>query len=172
MKRLILVVILAFLPAAILLAASAAHASPELAEAWGAKAVDLSEETSDMIAALETGEDIVPDPDYTEGMARFSATASRLGVWSETSGAGADFGCIYRGMAEEAEVQLTVLESGGDIRDVYASLIRLAALFDDAQAIAVASAHAARRGRSSATDANASCAASAAMTHQYLTEQP
>ena len=69
----------------------------------------------------------------------------KLGTWSDTQAGAADFGCIFRGMAEEADKQLFELEIARTPKAKRAALSRLIAMFDDAQSIAAAASHAARR---------------------------
>ena len=143
-----------------------AFASPETAEDWGAKASALYQTTTQLLGALNT--DISDDAEaaYIDDLARFSIIAGRLAVWVDTSGGASDFGCIYRGMAEEAELQIEALESARTRADAKAALTRIATMLDDAQAIAVASAHAARHGEASAPTGH--CPARSVLPDLYL----
>lgn len=165
MKRIVLTVMMIGL-------STGANASPETAEDWGVKAASLYSETSDLLATVNAGNIAELDADYTDALAQFSVIAGRLAVWVDTSGGAKDFGCIFRGMAEEAEVQLEQLETVRTQKDAKTALTRIATMLDDAQAIAVASVHAARTGTSGSSETPANCPASAHMISQYLTEQP
>lgn len=148
-----------------------AYASPETAEDWGLKASTLYAQTTELIANLNKNHPTELEATYTGGLAQFSVIAGRLAAWIDTSGGAADFGCIYRGMAEEAELQLEALQVASTKSDAKTALTRIATLLDDAQSIAIASAYAARNGNVSATQKN-HCPASAASLDQYLTEHP
>ena len=143
-----------------------AHASPETAEHWGAQAQKLYKATAQLLSDLNTGRTDGLEEDYLDGLADFSVTAGRLAVWVDTSGGAKDFGCIYRGMAEEAELQLDALETASDKTEAHTALTRIATMLDDAQSIAVASAHAARSGTSTAPTGH--CPASAIPLDKYL----
>ncbi|MEZ5998596.1 MAG: hypothetical protein R3B98_07880 [Hyphomonas sp.] len=140
LKRLFAPVLLAAL------AALPAAASPELAEIWGAKAAALYSETTDLLDTARTGERPALDDGYLIDLERFAMTATRLGSWNDEVSGAKDLGCIFRGMAEEAEVQLNALEGAGSATASEAALKRLVTLFDDAQEISVAAAWAARHG--------------------------
>ena len=146
-----------------------ALASPDLAETWGAKAGDLYSSTLVMLDA-DNGNDLTDD--YIVGVERFAVTATRLGTWNDDSHGPADFGCIFRGMAEEAELQLGALETAHSPTDREAALKRLIGMFDDAQAISAAAAHAARYGVAlPVTDsAPKMCAANPAFKDRLLSE--
>jgi len=142
--------------------ATPASASPDLSEEWGQVASTLYEQTVETMRGA-------PLPDgYEADTARFAATAARLADWAEASGAAADFDCIFRGMTEEADVQLDAL---GTHADGEAPLQRLAILFSDAEAIAAAAVHASRRPGTAGPGQAPTCPASPS-TAQYLTEQP
>ena len=127
-----------------------ASASPETAENWGVQASTLYETTTELLGTLETNTSTATETQYLDGLANFSVIAGRLAVWVDTSGGAKDFGCIYRGMAEEAELQIGALETATTKTEAKMALTRIATMLDDAQSIAVASAHAARHGESSA----------------------
>lgn len=141
-----------------------ASADADLAAAWGHKAGALYVTTLD---ALE-GETV---PATFEGdLIRFAVTSARLGGWvDETSGPG-DLGCIFRGMAEEAELQLDLLD---DPVARQGALKRLATLFYDAENIAAAAVHAnAHPSGYNEVQQPSICAANGHRVVQYLTEQP
>ena len=137
MKRLIIAAAFAFAPLA--------NASPELAEQFGVKAGGLYQETVAFANQLRSGGDADVSEAYAEDLAVFAGTALKLGSWSDAQAGASDFGCIFRGMAEEADVQLSELEEATSTAQKSAALSRLIAMFDDAQSIAAAAAHAARR---------------------------
>lgn len=154
--------ILVALPA--LFSLSPAAASPDLARSWSQHAGVLYGETVNL---LETDE--VP-ADYQREVARFSVGAARLAKWVDAEGGPADFACIFRGMAEEADVQLRALK--GKTRPD-APLMRLAVLFHDAEGLALAALSATERGETAPSPAGtASCSADPRAVRQYLTEQP
>ncbi|MEZ5955397.1 MAG: hypothetical protein R3C13_13960 [Hyphomonas sp.] len=137
LKRLIVPIALAAL-------ALPAAASPELAESWGARAAALYTESVGYLDTARTGEAPTLPDHYLIDLERFSATATRLGTWNDQVSGAKDLGCIFRGMAEEAEVQLTALEAAKSADASETALKRLVTLFDDAQEISVAAAWAAR----------------------------
>lgn len=137
MKRLLL--------ALLLLLAPEAGASPELADQFGLKASGLYEDTVAAANALRSGGDADLLEDYIDELSVFAGTALKLGSWSDAQAGASDFGCIFRGMAEEADVQLLVLETASTASEKRTALSRLIAMFDDAQSIAAAASHAARR---------------------------
>ena len=137
MKRLIIAAAFAFAPVA--------NASPELAEQFGVKAGGLYQETVAFANQLRSGGEAELSEAFAEDLAIFAGTALKLGSWSDAQAGASDFGCIFRGMAEEADVQLSELEGATTTSQKSAALSRLIAMFDDAQAIAAAAAHAARR---------------------------
>lgn len=144
-----------------------ANASPETAEDWGARAGVLYGMTTKFLNTSTYASNSQLEVDYLEGLTQFAIIAGRLAVWVDTSGGAKDFGCIYRGMAEEAELQLETLETVSTQEDAAAALTRIATMLDDAQSIAVASAHAARTGTSSLESSH--CPASAIPLDTYLT---
>ena len=141
-----------------------AHSDADLARDWSAAAGQLYGETVQLLDG-----DTIPDH-YESDVARFSLSATRLARWVETEGGPHDLACIFRGMADEAELQLNALE--GDTRP-HAALMRLAVMFHDAEGIALAAISATERDAQtvSASDAS-SCAANPGAVRQYLTEQP
>lgn len=137
MKRLIFALSIAFAPFA--------NASPELAEQFGVKARILYQDSVEIANHLRNGdEQELPDA-FVDQLAIFAGTALKLGSWSDAQAGVSDFGCIFRGMAEEADVQIGELETAVSTSDKSAALSRLIAMFDDAQSIAAAAAHASRR---------------------------
>ncbi|MEZ5947223.1 MAG: hypothetical protein R3C13_14785 [Hyphomonas sp.] len=139
MKRLFVPILLSAL-------AFPATASPELAESWGAEAAALYSETTGLLDTARMGERPALEDAYLIDLERFAMTATRLGSWNDEVSGAKDLGCIFRGMAEEAEVQLTALEGAETVRASETALKRLVTLFDDAQEISVAAAWAARHG--------------------------
>lgn len=137
-----------------------ASASPELASDWGIKASDLREETAGLIKSLDTGGKADIPSAFEIEIERFAYAATRLGHWIDGNDGPSDLGCIFRGMAEEGVVQLDALSDAGTARAKRDSLVRLAAMFSDAEVIAVAAAQSAGRGTPAITDAGI-CPASA-----------
>ena len=137
MKRLII--------ALALLGAPHAAASPELADQFGVKAKGLYQETVELANVLRSGDESDLSDVYVSDLSVFAGTALKLGTWSDSQAGASDFGCIFRGMAEEVDVQLAELESAASPVEKSAALSRLIAMFDDAQSIAAAASHAARR---------------------------
>ena len=119
LKRLIVPIALAAL-------ALPAAASPELAESWGARAAALYTESVGYLDTARTGEAPALPDHYLIDLERFSATATRLGTWNDQVSGAKDLGCIFRGMAEEAEVQLTALEAAKSADASETALKRLA----------------------------------------------
>lgn len=141
-----------------LVAAPLASASPELAHSWSAKAGDLYLQTTEqMHVAKHSGKQSL-NAGYVVELERFAYTASRLGAWNDAEGGAKDLGCIFRGMAEDVEVQLDTLTDKPAPRDQLSALKRLSALLDDAQQIGPAAASAAKHAQTS-TQAPAACPA-------------
>ena len=69
-------------------------------------------------------------------------------------------------MAEEAELQIEALEMAETQAEAKTALTRIATMLDDAQIIAVASAHAARNGTNTAPTGH--CPASAVSLDKYI----
>ena len=137
MKRLIFDLSMAIAPMA--------NASPELAEQFGVKAQGLYIETVEVSGVLLNDTSAELSDDYINELAVFAGTALKLGQWSDSQAGASDFGCIFRGMAEEADKQLFELEIARTPAAKRDALKRLIAMFDDAQSIAAAASHAARR---------------------------
>ena len=135
----------------------------ELARDWGAKAGQLYQET---VAGLH-GEDL--SNRFEDDLARFAVTADRLGSWVDESSRSHDLGCIFRGMADEAELQMSLLEQPGRRGE---ALHRLATLFNDAENIGLAATYAEPETVPGAGAADMSCPANPEAALQYLTEQP
>lgn len=166
MKRFILCVCTFLLPLS-------AAASPELAEEWGVKAGTLYNQSVELIQTLNRDGEITLGDNYITDLERFALTATRLGSWNDERTGARDLGCIFRGMAEEAERQLDVLETPEADGAQAAALRRLVTMFDDAQTIAAAAASAARAGITE-TPANASeysCPANRAFLEQFSNQQ-
>lgn len=132
--------------AAFACSAATASASPETAENWGVQATEIYQTTSDMLNDINTRSFNGIPLNFEDRMIRFAATASHLAIWTDETQNSPDLGCIYRGMAEEAELQLIALEDATSAKSIAAALKRIATMTDDAQSIAVASAHAGRTG--------------------------
>lgn len=163
LKRLVTIVVTAFALIGI------AHATPATAENWGTQASALYAETVDLLENIKAGNQTNLEESYVAGLTKFSIVAGRLAVWVDETGGAKDFGCIYRGMAQEAELQLYALEDARTDDTASAALARIAAMLDDAQSIAVASAHAARTGSSDASPTH--CPASAIALDQYIEQE-
>ena len=105
MKQLVHSVKLALSCLAIALVPTEAMASPSLAKAWGEEAASLK-------SALESSDEGRLDGALKTRLERFGRTATRL---SKTGGDDhplpKDLGCILRGMAEETENQIEVLDT-------------------------------------------------------------
>ncbi|MEM5517925.1 hypothetical protein WNY37_13285 [Henriciella sp. AS95] len=136
MKRLFLAIAAATLP-------FAASASPQLATDWGVKASDLYQETVDFIENVDrSGETAIP-AEYETEIVRFAHAAAKLGSWIDGNNGPSDLGCIFRGMAQEGEVQLDALYDAQSPVQTRESLVRLATMFSDAEIIAVAAVYSA-----------------------------
>ena len=139
-----------------------AVADPALALEWGQRASALHQATSNAIG----GEPLAPQ--FEDSVARFAVTANRLGSWIDATGGAADLGCIFRGMADEAELQLQQVALP-EARQP--ALRRLASLFNDAEAVALAAARAEPTPTLEA-EPTGQCPANPHAAYQYLTEQP
>lgn len=156
MKRLAIILLLSSV------GALPAGASPELASAWGEKAAELYDQTISI-------RDGAPVSDrFTDELARFSVTASRLASWIDSENGPSDLGCIFRGMAGESETQLDALETGNRAN----ALQRLTLMFSDAELVSAASIQAIRRDAPDAGKQSASCAARPLSHDQYFTDLP
>ncbi len=128
------------------LATATASASPETAENWGVQASKIYDDAASMITGIDQNSFHGLAPDFEDRLIRFASTASYLGGWTDETQNAPDLGCIFRGMAEESELQLIALENAQSAKEMKAALGRIATMADDAQSIAVASAHAGRTG--------------------------
>lgn len=133
MKRLLCALVLAAVP-------FSAAASPQLANEWGAKASELYGETVTLLNASEAGDTITVPDTYEVEIGRFAVMAGRLGSWIDGNDGPSDLGCIFRGMAQEGEVQLDALDSASNQAEIETGLKRLATMFSDAEIIAAAAA--------------------------------
>ncbi|MEO0816873.1 MAG: hypothetical protein AAFX86_06140 [Pseudomonadota bacterium] len=141
-----------------------ASAEAELSTEWSRTAANLSE---DVTSALE-GEPM--DISVEHEIARFASTAERLSRDMSSIEGAEDLVCIFRGIAEDADLQLRMLHMPGKRQ---ASLRRLATLLHDAERIGLAAAHLEARGHTrSEISTPMSCEADPEKAYQYLTEQP
>ena len=161
MKRILLAIAAIALP-------FSASASPELAGDWGIKAADLREETAELISTLDTSGRAAINPSYEIEIERFAYAATRLGQWIDGNDGPSDLGCIFRGMAEEGVVQLDALNVAVSAKSKRESLVRLAAMFSDAEVIALAATHSSQRDVPAVQTIAASCPASATAAHAAL----
>ncbi len=132
------------------LSAPLAAASPDTAENWGLQASEIYAEANAMMADIDQRTFSEVSTGFEDRLVRFAATATHLGGWTDDTQNAPDLGCIYRGMAEEAELQLIKIENAASYAELKAALTRIATMADDAQSIAVASAHAGRTGQQAA----------------------
>lgn len=130
MKRLIFCLILTALP-------FSAQASTDLARQWGQEASRLSMETTEMIYAVDIGQPLEVSETFALDVYRFGRTSADLARWVDGARGPQDLACIFRGMATESEDQLMALEGLDGIHAQRESLSRLAALFSNAQRVAV-----------------------------------
>ncbi len=161
MKRLIVVF-------ALFAAPLGALASPQLASDWGKHAASLHAETTDLISAIDTGAHPDVTLSYLIDIKRFSSTATRLGLWIDASEGAQDLGCIFRGMADEGELQLEALDTSVDLIKSREALRRLAAMFADAELIALSSTRRSAMPRSATNAQDQSCPASATRAFAVL----
>jgi hypothetical protein len=130
MKRLVSCLILTALP-------FSAQASTDLARQWGQEASRLSMETTEMIYAVDIGQPLELSETFALDVYRFGRTSADLARWVDGARGPQDLACIFRGMATESEDQLMALEGLDGIHAQRESLSRLAALFSNAQRVAV-----------------------------------
>lgn len=162
MKRLVLALVASALP-------FTAAASPQFASDWGIKASGLHDETVSIIAVMDASGSTAIPLDYEMEIERFAMAATRLGHWIDGNKGPSDLGCIFRGMAEEGEVQLDALHDAKSIAEKRQSLLRLATMFSDAEVIAIAAIHASDHETPAAPSGiEASCPVSAAAAHAAL----
>lgn len=162
MKRLILALAALALP-------FTASASQQLASDWGIKASALYQDTVSLIETIDAnGKADIPH-DYEVEVERFALAAGKLGHWIDGNDGPSDLGCIFRGMAEEGEVQLDALYDAATPSETRQSLVRLATMFSDAEIIAVAAVHSADHDAPAATGSvSTSCPVSAAAAKAAL----
>ncbi|MEL6859712.1 MAG: hypothetical protein AAFO74_15090 [Pseudomonadota bacterium] len=115
-----------------------AHANTDLAQQWGVEASRLSEQTFELIHAVDIGETAEITDRYALDIHRFGRISAELARWIDQSQGPDDLGCIFRGMATEARDQLNVLEETSEATATRESLRRLAGMFTDAELIAFA----------------------------------
>jgi len=130
MIRLVSCLILSALPLS-------AQASTDLARQWGQEANRLSIETTEMIYAVDIGQPLEVSETFALDVYRFGRTSADLAQWVDGARGPHDLACIFRGMATESEDQLIALEGLDGVHAQRESLSRLAALFSNAQRVAV-----------------------------------
>lgn len=118
-----------------------AVASPNLVSEWGTKASDLHTSTAQYLTAIDHGQSITIDDTYLSDIGRFATTAGHLGGWINATKGPKDLGCIFRGMAEEGEVQLDALDLADTRKSQRTALLRLVTMFADAEMVASISTH-------------------------------
>lgn len=150
MKRLILCLAVLGLPFL------SAQASPELAARWGEDASALQTTVKSHIRSVEAGIGGRGEVDqrFSNQVIRFALDAEKLSRWIDQTPETADLGCIFRGMSEEADLQLEKLETASTLGETANALERLEKLFDDAKAISAA-ASTAPHGKHSAAECRA-----------------
>ena len=163
MKRLLVTLVAIALP-------FTASASPELASHWGMKASDLHEMTTGLIGAIDTSGKVNISHEYEIEIERFAMTASDLALWIDGHNGPSDLGCIFRGMAQEGELQLGALDGAGSPSEARQSLVRLATMFSDAEIIAIAAMHASDHSLPATGTAEATCPVSAAAAYHALVD--
>lgn len=161
MKRLLACLFFAVLPLS-------AHANTDLARQWGQEASRLSEATSEFIFALDMGQSAEIPETFALDVYRFGRTSSDLARWIDSSNGPNDLGCIFRGMAAESEDQLIALETEAGLVEHRASLRRLAAMFADAEVIAIAAQRRTPTAGRVATTLKQTCAADPQAIHFHL----
>lgn len=142
-----------------------AAADETVSREWSRQAAHLSE---DIRGALE-GAPL--EADVENEIMMFAATAERLARDMTRLEEAEDLVCIFRGMAEEADLQLRLLHMPGMRQD---ALRRLATLMHDAERIGLAASHIEERTdtRPDAERPPVQCEADPQTSYQYLTEQP
>ncbi|MEM6625527.1 MAG: hypothetical protein AAF719_02385 [Pseudomonadota bacterium] len=153
-----------------------AFANADRAAQLGLDASALKLELTGLQSAAETAnvlDAVQLDDALSHRLQLFGASASRLSIDAEAHGVADDFACIFRGMAEETDVQMRALKSADASGDQKTPIARLVKMMDDAEIVGAAAAHAfARDGSKSLSDRSAkTCPANPAQT-QYLTLQP
>ncbi len=103
-----------------------AHANPDLARSW-------SEEANLLEAQINTSPEGGLSPELKASIARFGRIAGRLAEsGSAENPLPHDLGCIFRGMEEETDLQLSHLTPDASAEAISAARVRLAKMFDDA----------------------------------------
>ncbi len=122
------------LAASTLFLAGAANASPALARSWSAEAAELHTR----IEALDTH--TLPD-DLRFRLQRFGRTATRLSTsGSDDAPLPEDLGCIFRGMAEETNLQLSAFDDDSPEASRMLAEERLSKMLEDAISVGEAAA--------------------------------
>lgn len=132
-------VLIAFIGAFVL----PALAAPADARDWGTLAVDLRDMAegfqaeADAHSALEAA---APPPALRSGLQRFGVSSSRLSKEMTGYDGAKDLVCIFRGMAEETDLQLKALMKAETGADQSEALTRLVMMLDDAAHVGEAAA--------------------------------
>jgi hypothetical protein len=150
-----------------------ARASPDTIYQLGAKAEALKDEAIAWRDRLEGADAAQPlPPGYDMELVRFADVAKGIGSELDAHGAPIDLGCIFRGMAEEAELQSNALKTAPNAGHQYIALGRLIAMFDDAAVIAPDAARTLKGKPDTPQATLGGCEANPEATAQYLTLQP
>ena len=108
-------------------------AAPQDARDWAALAEDLFLETETEKAEAETRYDAAPlSPALRVGLQRFGVMSSHLSRDMASYGGATDLACIFRGMAEETDLQLKTLANAETSAARSDALTRLSFMLDDA----------------------------------------
>lgn len=108
------------------LLAPIALANPTLARSW-------SDEAKVLEARINTSPDGNLPDDLKSDIQRFGRVAGRLAnAGSAENPLPHDLGCIFRGMKEETDLQLSHLQPDASADEVTAARVRLSKMFDDA----------------------------------------
>ncbi|MAT34823.1 MAG: hypothetical protein CMK06_06730 [Ponticaulis sp.] len=111
-----------------------AAANPELARSW-------SEEARVLKARVTTSPESGLSDDLMKDLERFGRVATRLSASGEdTMPLPEDLACIFRGMAEETNLQLDILNSSTDPAALQGARQRLAKMLEDAAPVGQAAA--------------------------------
>lgn len=111
-----------------------AQANPDLARSW-------SEEASLLEARINTSPEGNLSEDLKSDIQRFGRIAGRLAnSGSEANPLPHDLGCIFRGMKEETDIQLSHLSPEASTEDISNARTRLVKMFDDAADVGQAAA--------------------------------
>ncbi len=113
---------------------------------------DLGDMASNLLMSTQTAHDDAIgafrfdapqiDPDFISGLQRFGVLSSQIAADIDAKDGPKDLGCIYRGMAEETDVQLQALSASHTGADQAAALERLISMLDDAMMVSEAAARA------------------------------